>query len=177
VIGTLLPVRQATTQCGWLTAWTAVSWLLLSVPAYKWAGTLGLEGLSYAALLSLVPGWLVLSCVALTGNSRSQAMATLAGTVVRMLFVLLGVLVLRISRPDLGLKEFQGWVVAFYFITLFVETIFLVRTNSQGVSLSNVAGGKVNECSEVSYVSPELGGARHVGRPRYLSSRSRLSVL
>ena len=144
--GKLTPARQAVTRCGWLTAWSGVAWLLLAGPAYGLSQTRGLEGLSYAALMSLAPGWLVLWCVALADDSQSRAMATLAGTVIRMVFVLAGVLAFRISRPDLGLKEFHVWVITFYFVSLIVETLLLVRSNpAVGSTLTDSVADQVHE--------------------------------
>jgi hypothetical protein len=105
--------------------------LVLAGLAYRLSGVVGLEGLSIAALLSLVPGWLVFWGVAAASQSsdqKNQSMAVLAATCVRLRFVLFGVLLMKSVRPDLGLKEFHIWVIAFYGVSLMVETVLLVKS-------------------------------------------------
>jgi peptidoglycan/LPS O-acetylase OafA/YrhL len=105
--------------------------LVLAGLAYRLSGVVGLEGLSIAALLSLVPGWLVFWGVAAASQSsdqKNQSMAVLAATCVRLMFVLFGVLLMKSVRPDLGLKEFHIWVIAFYGVSLMVETVLLVKS-------------------------------------------------
>lgn len=123
--------RQAARRSGWLTASVALFWLMFAGPAFWLSGVVGLEGLSIAALLSLVPGWLVFWGVAVVSGvpgQNGQPMAVLAATGVRLMFVLFGVLLMKSIRPDLGLREFHGWVIAFYFVSLMVETLLLVRS-------------------------------------------------
>ncbi|MBC7821489.1 MAG: hypothetical protein IAG10_31775 [Planctomycetaceae bacterium] len=123
--------RLAAQRSGWLTASTALLWLMLAGPAYWLSGVAGLEGLSIAALLSLVPGWLVFWGVAVVSGApgqNGQPMAFLAATGVRLMFVLFGVLLMKSIRPDLGLREFHSWVIAFYCVLLMVETLLLVRS-------------------------------------------------
>ena len=87
--------RLAARRSGWLTAATALAWLLLAGLAYRLSGVVGLEGLSVAAMLSLVPGWLVfwgVAAVSQTSDQKNQSMAVLAATCVRLMFVLFGVL-------------------------------------------------------------------------------------
>ncbi len=129
--------RLAARRSGWLTASTALVWLILAGPAHWLSGVTGLEGLTIAALLSLVPGWLVFWGVAVVSGvpgQNGQPMAVLAATVVRLMFVLFGVLVMKSIRPDLGLREFHGWVIAFYSVLLMVETLLLVRPLSKSAS-------------------------------------------
>lgn len=104
------------------------------------AGTKGLEGLTYAALLCLIPGWIVFFAASRCADSTRMAMVALGGTGLRLLFVLVGALVLKDSRPDLGFREFQIWLVAFYLAMLFVETLLAVRMSADGADRSRVGG-------------------------------------
>lgn len=109
---------------------TAALWLVLAGPVFWWRGTAGLEGISCAALLCLIPGCLVFVLAALFAapeRPATQVMLPLAGTVLRLLFVLVGVLLVRGLRPELGLGEFLVWVVVFYFATLAAETRILLK--------------------------------------------------
>lgn len=126
--------RTAARRSGWLTASTGLAWLVLAGLAYRLSGVVGLEGLSVAALLSLVPGWLVfwgVAAVSQAPDQNGQSMAVLAATCVRLMFVLFGVLLMKSIRPDLGLKEFHVWVIAFYGVSLMVETLLLVKSFSK----------------------------------------------
>ena len=116
------------TSCGWLTAVTAAIWLLLAWPAWALAETPGLEGLTYAALLCLVPGWLVFAISSKFRETHAQAaMVFLAGSMLRLLFVLGGTLVLQSARPALGFREFVVWVLVFYMTTLLTETLIVLK--------------------------------------------------
>ena len=129
--------QLAARRSGWLTASAALCWLLFAGPAFWLSGVAGLEGLSIAALLSLVPGWLVfwgVSVVSKVPGQNGQPMAVLAATGVRLMFVLFGVLLMKSIRPDLGLREFHGWVIAFYCMSLMVETLLLVKVQPKAGS-------------------------------------------
>lgn len=102
-------------------------WLVLSGPAYWLGGTAGLEGLTYAALLCLVPGWLVVYVTSRYPEAGTQATAVLLGTGLRMAFVLIGTIMLQGSRPDLGFREFVVWLICFYLAFLGLETAMLVK--------------------------------------------------
>ncbi len=116
-------------QCSWLTALAAAMWSALAVVAYTLGGSAGLEGLTYAALLCLLPGWLVFFVGSRYREPKPQAVAMLMGTVVRILVVLAGVLTLQTWRPGLGFWEFLVWVVVFYLAMLAAETWLLVRVD------------------------------------------------
>lgn len=114
--------------CTLLAAVSAAAWLVLAGPAYAIAGTTALEGLSYAAILCLVPGWIIVLVGAKFRSNHSQiAMVFLAGSTLRLLFVLIGTLVIRTVRPELGLREFFIWLLAFYFTTLATETMLVLK--------------------------------------------------
>ena len=124
--------RTALRRSGLLTASATVLWLVLAGPAYGLAGTTGLEGLSYAALLCLVPGCLVFFAADWLG-SNNQSVTFLAGTGLRMLTVLIGALVVHEMRADLGLRQFFSWLVVFYSFTLVVETLLIVKSPANQV--------------------------------------------
>jgi hypothetical protein len=119
--------RAAVASGSWLTAAVAGLWLLSAFPAWSLAGLTGVRGLSCAALLCLVPGWLV---ILLGGSYRVASTPTfmiLAATLLRMFFVLVGALIVRFSFPGLRFQEFALWLILFYLLTLFVETIQAVK--------------------------------------------------
>lgn len=114
-------------RCGWLVAACFALWLILAGPAYALGGAAGLEGLTYSALLCLIPGCLVFSLASLDVLAGMQAQLVLVGSLVRMLFVLMGTLALRTMRPELGLREFLIWLVVFYSATLLLETLLVLK--------------------------------------------------
>ena len=134
-------VRLALVNCGWLTAWTLGLWALLIVPAQLLAGPTGIAGLTYAALLCLVPGWLVFCIGSLYGVSSTQAaIVAIGGSVLRLLSVLFGALVVRSVRSDLGLREFFVWLLVFYMATLLIETLLLLKQQPSLCNRSRTEG-------------------------------------
>ncbi len=95
------------------------------------AGRDALEGLSYAALLCLLPGWLILFLASRAAVTNPQAFVVLAGTAVRLMFVLVGVVAVQSFRPHLQFREFLVWIIAFYLATLLIETLMLVRPSAE----------------------------------------------
>jgi len=104
-------------------------WVLFAGPAYWLRGTLALEGLTYASLLCLIPGWVVVYVTARYPESGSQATAVLMGTGLRMAFVLVGMVTLKDLRPEFGHYEFQLWLILYYMAFLFLETLMIVKQN------------------------------------------------
>lgn len=121
---TQTPLRR----CGVLTAGTAALWAVLAGPAFWLAGTLGLEGLTYAAVLCWLPGCLLLFAIPFFEFAKNKAYAFLAGSGLRMLVVLVATMVLHEVRADLGLRPFLSWLVVFYSVTLLVETLLIVKS-------------------------------------------------
>ncbi len=113
-------------RCGVLTATGVALWILLAGPAYWLAGRLGFEGLTYSALLCVVPGCVLILAIPFFGFAQNKAYAFLVGSGLRMFVVLVVTLVLHEVRADLGLKEFLSWLVVFYSVTLLVETLLIV---------------------------------------------------
>lgn len=121
---TQTPMRR----CGVLTASVAALWVVLAGPAYWLSGKLGLEGLTYSALMCWLPGCLLFFAIPFFEFAKNKAYAFLAGSGLRMFVVLVATLVLQEFRADLGLKEFLSWLVAFYSVTLLVETLLIVKS-------------------------------------------------
>ena len=115
-----------------LTAAALGLWLLLAGPAYLVAGVDGLEGLTYAGLLCLVPGWLVFVIAAKSsGAGQQMSMAILGGMGLRMVFVLVGLVVIQSQRPELQFREFVVWLLVFYRATVALETKVVVSRKNR----------------------------------------------
>lgn len=136
---TQTPLRR----CGVFTACAAALWVVLAGPAFWLAGGLGLEGLTYSALLCWVPGCLLFFAIPFFEFANNKAFAFLAGSGLRMFVVLVATLVLKEVRADLGLKEFLSWLVVFYSVTLLAETLLVV--NSPEAVAANKSS--VNPCN------------------------------
>jgi hypothetical protein len=114
-------------RCGWLTAVTALLWLALLAPAWFVAGRDGLVGLCFAAVLCLVPGWVVFWMAARFGAAGGQVpLVILGGMVLRMMFVLLGMVIVQSFDERLGRREFVIWLAVFYVCMLAVETLMVL---------------------------------------------------
>ena len=132
---TQTPLRR----CGVLTACSAALWVVLAGPAFGLAGTLGLEGLTYAALMCWLPGCALFFVIPFFDFAQNRAFAFLAGSGLRMFVVLVATVLLQEFRADLGLKQFLGWLVAFYSVTLLVETLLIVKSPEMATSSKSAA--------------------------------------
>lgn len=112
----------------WLSAAVVVLWLVLAGPAWWLAGRSGIEGLSYSAVLCLVPGWLVFFLSSRYRVAGTRIQVILIATTVRLLFVAAGTLVVLQVRPELRLREFLVWIIVFYLATLVAETALLLKS-------------------------------------------------
>ena len=116
-------------RCGLLVVAALVTWGLACVPAWWLGGRPALEGLTIAAVLCLLPGLLVFLCVSWVVSSGSQMpFVVLAGSGLRMLFVLAGMLAVQSLRPELGFREFVVWLLVFYLAMLAVETSLVLKS-------------------------------------------------
>lgn len=106
---------------------TGLACLLLAWPAWWLAGPAGLAGMTIAALLCMVPGWLVFFLVPRYRVGNSQVSQVLLGTTLRMVFVVFGTLVVQNVRPGWQFREFLVWVIVFYLATLAAETALLMK--------------------------------------------------
>ena len=113
-----------------LTAVSAGLWALCAMPAWFLAGGAGIEGLTYALLLCLVPGLITLALVKAGDGANGAFSALLVGMGLRMAMVLGGTLLLRQLRPDLSPAAFHIWVITGYLVMLAVETRMLMAENA-----------------------------------------------
>jgi hypothetical protein len=85
-------------------------------------GLSGVEGVVYSVLLCLIPGWVTIYVSHLLRHPAYSAYILLVGTAARLVFVLLGLLVISLIRPDLGFREFTLWLIVGYMVSLVLET-------------------------------------------------------
>ena len=101
-------------------------WMILAGPAF-WLGKAdGLESLTYAAVLCLVPAWILFAVV--LGNSKgtaNPAVVMISAMGGRMLFAIFGAALISDFRPELKFW-LTVWLVVFYLVTLAIETTLLV---------------------------------------------------
>ena len=112
-----------------LTLFGILSWLLLAGPAWWIADRAGLIGVSAAAVLCLLPGYLAVTVRSWAGSSQSTFMLAAGG--IRLGFVLTGGLGVKFKLPDVGMSEFHVWLIAFYLLTLAFETQLVVREQAK----------------------------------------------
>jgi hypothetical protein len=130
-------LRTLLARCLHLGTMVAVLWGLLLYPAYRIGGRDALIGLSVAAGLCLVPGWIVFVIASRIHGAGSQLpVVVIGGSVLRLLFVLLGVIVVQGAWQGLGFTEFVVWLLLFYMATLAVETRLMLK------GLTKSAGGR-----------------------------------
>jgi hypothetical protein len=101
------------------------AWLLLVGPAAFWQGSQGVEGLSWAALVCLVPGLFVVMQVAGMGVERPLA-GLVVGMALRLAVVSASAVLLCSLNPDLRGETFLVWLVPCYLAALAVETRLLL---------------------------------------------------
>ena len=108
----------------WLTFFVALGWVLCFWPARMLRGEAGVWWMSLAAIAVLVPGWIVvfLSSAAILRNELS---AMLVQTMIRLFSVAGTAVAVKKLRPDLGIIDFFGWLIAFYLLALAVEVTLL----------------------------------------------------
>jgi hypothetical protein len=89
-------------------------------------GEAGVWWMSLAAIAVLVPGWIVvfLSSAAIL---RNHLAAMLVQTMIRLFSVAGTSVAVKQLRPDLGIVDFFGWLIAFYLLALAVEVTLLKR--------------------------------------------------
>lgn len=116
------PRNSGWIACGVLTLVIAGIWLVAAYPAHRMDPEYGLEGLTYAALLTLVPGWVVFVVLDVYRVASSPVVKVGIGTLVRMAVALGGYLAIRGVRPEFGLRNLGLWLLTFYFAALALET-------------------------------------------------------
>jgi hypothetical protein len=80
----------------------------------------------------LVPGWLTIYIGDLLRHRDIAAYAVIAGTAVRMMFVLLGLFAVGLVRPDLGFREFTVWLIVGYMVSLALEAWMVLLPSDSG---------------------------------------------
>jgi hypothetical protein len=121
-------LRTLLARCLHLGAMVAVLWGLLLYPAYRIGGSDAVFGLSVSAGLCLVPGWVVFLIASRFLDAASQMpIVVIGGSVLRLVFVLLGVLVVQGMWEGLTFTEFVVWLLLFYMATLAVETRLMLK--------------------------------------------------
>jgi len=120
-------MREFLRRCGWLTVITIGVWGLLVWPVYAWGGWRSVEGMSLAAVLCLLPGWLVFWLLSRYGVAHGP-MIILAASGIRMTAVLGAAMYIQSVRP-LPFNMFFVWLVPFYLVTLAVETFLVLPVN------------------------------------------------
>lgn len=110
----------------WLTFFVALGWVFCFWPARMLRDEAGVWWMSLAAIAVLVPGWIVvfLSSAAIL---RNDLMAMLVQTMIRLFSVAGTAVAVKKLRPDLGIIDFFGWLIAFYLLALAVEVTLLKR--------------------------------------------------
>jgi hypothetical protein len=134
-IAAVVRLAAVDASCGGDSAAAVLLWLAIVGPAWFVAGREGLIGLSAAAFLCLVPGWTVFWIAASYGTAGSEVpLVILGGTALRMVFVLLGIVIVQTLDPRLGFREFVVWLLVFYLCLLAVETclVLLVSASRSG---------------------------------------------
>lgn len=149
---------RVASQFGILLAVVVLVAAVLAVPAWQRYGSLGLEGIAWAAGACLFPGLLVILCSSrVTGSDRSLKLL-LWGTALRIGVVsLVGWIALQV-RPELDIKPFYLVLAGFYCVALSVETRLLLadiqdsgNTGGDGGCKEEVRseGGEPNQSVEV----------------------------
>lgn len=123
--------QSALGQCIWLLILTSAFWLVLTGPAWLLGGTHGIQGLSIAAVLCVIPGFVVLCISSRSHVGANSANMVLLSTTMRLLVVLFGVLVVQKIRPDLQFWQFLVWIIVFYLATLLLETFVVLKQTKQ----------------------------------------------
>ncbi len=141
VDGLRTPRQLAWARCGWLCLTALGLCLVLIVPAWFIAGREGIIGLSTAAILCVVPGLVVFWIAANFGVAGSEVpLVILGGTLLRMVFVFLGMVIAQTLDPRLGFREFVVWLLVFYLVLLGVETCLVLLSSASSGGQPRVGG-------------------------------------
>ncbi|MBW3542178.1 MAG: hypothetical protein KY476_18060 [Planctomycetes bacterium] len=116
------PIHEA----GRLTLCVLALALLAVAPAWLLAGRDGLEGLAWSVALCLIPGVATIAIAHRMDERKRHVFGMLLGTGLRLGVVLSGAVGIAFLRPELRVREFFVWLVAFYLIALVLETRWLL---------------------------------------------------
>ena len=118
-----------------LTVAIAIGWAVCFWPARMIDAESGVWWMSIAAVSCLVPGWIVvfLSGLAIFPNDLAAMMVQ---SMIRLFSVGSVAVVIRKLQPEFGIRDFFGWLIGFYLLSLAVEVWVLrkqkEKTSSQG---------------------------------------------
>jgi len=98
-----------------------VFWFLLAGPAWLVGGAVALGGLTVAAGLCLAPA--CVSAAARVWLNVSPLASFLVSSGLRLACVAGAALLAKFTRPELGVREFFGWLILFYLFVLVVESL------------------------------------------------------
>src|SRR5262249_33935972 len=111
----------------WLGSSLLAAWLVMSVPIARVGGSLALVWLAIAAVLCFLPGCLVLTLQPLWKTAGAAGLGAMSGTVLRIVFVSLGMVAVVVGRPPVSPLLFGIELSVFYLVALVVETLLVVR--------------------------------------------------
>ncbi|MFN0196141.1 MAG: hypothetical protein ACKVT0_05305 [Planctomycetaceae bacterium] len=115
-------------QCLSLAIGMLALWAVLYYPADRFAGSRGVEGLTYAGLLCLIPGLVALILSGGILNAGANAgQGALISTGMRLMTVGLAAIFMQSARPDLRFWQFHVWLILFYLASLIFETCFILK--------------------------------------------------
>lgn len=112
----------------WLTLVLAIGWAVCFWPARLLQGSEGIYWMSMAAICCLVIGWIVafLSRLAIFRGPLTVMLVQMMG---RLLLILGVVVFVKFRHPELGIKEFFGWLILFYVLSLSTEVAYTKLTD------------------------------------------------
>lgn len=96
---------------------------VLSVVAWFVAGPIGLTAVLISSVACGVPA---VAC-SVVSQMLKPLQSLLFGTIGRMTFAMTVVIATRVMRPELGMADFYVWILVFYLVTLFADTVVLLR--------------------------------------------------
>lgn len=96
------------------------------MPAHHWAGSVGVHGVVWAGLVSLLPGLVVFWLAARYAASRG-VIVVLAGTSLRVVAVPVAVMVWKFYVTEMEWYVFIVCLLVDYFACLVLETFLLMR--------------------------------------------------
>lgn len=124
-------LRSALKNGAKLTAAMLAAWVIAAGAAWGISGSNEALKVTLAAVLCLTPGWLVFTFQGLYGTAAPLG-TVIVGAVARMVAALVGALVVKAVRPDLGNLSFAVWLGVFYVLALVIETRLLLTPQPRG---------------------------------------------
>jgi hypothetical protein len=106
-----------------------IIWTLLAGPAWFAASLRGLTGVSFATLLCLLPGVVVVVVKALLQLSEVSCFLLASG--LRISFVIGGALFAKSTVDDITFLEFPLWLLLNYMFVLAVESVTTLKRMGQ----------------------------------------------